>query len=262
MQKKKERYRPRHLAERMPLLPEGDMGIISLSIASILLAVLLLVPFMVPAGREGPDGPIGTAIRTPAGAMPATPRPVAAQLSKPATKAMGQAKAAAAGMAAELERIHAEMEAEAARLEAERAAEQARARARACIDANPYYSEAVPLTAELQLALYESCQERDIPYQIGLGLIDVESDFDEDALNPDSLCYGLCQINPEYWPAGLGPADNIRQGMEILRIYLDGHGQDMAVALTCYHAGHDNDDRTYSDAVFSDAAKWAAEVGL
>jgi len=146
-----------------------------------------------------------------------------------------------------------------ARAEAERvAAEQA---VQAAIDGNPYYSEDVPLTPELQMVTYEACQDQDVPYHIALGLMDVESDFDEDALNPDSLCYGLCQINPEYWPAGLCPADNIRQGMEILRIYLDGHGQDMDVALTCYHAGHDTGDRDYAAAVLSDASKWADVVG-
>lgn len=270
MQKKREKYEPKHLTKRIPLLPEGDLGIISMSIASIILAVLFLIPCTSPAGREDPDGPAGITLQTPADSMLTASRPIAAQRPKPIVETVKRAETATAHVRAKLEEIHAEAEAEAARRDAEReaarleaervAAEQAKVQA--CIDANPYYSDSVPLSAELQLVLYEACQEHDIPYRIGLGLIDVESDFDENALNPDTLCYGLCQINPEYWPADLGPADNVRKGMEILRIYLDSHGQDMTVALTCYHAGHDNGDRTYADAVFSDASKWAIEIGI
>ena len=54
---------------------------------------------------------------------------------------------------------------------------------------NPYNPE-IPLTAELQAAFYAACGEHDVPVSLALGLIQVESCFDVDAVS-DRGCYGL-----------------------------------------------------------------------
>lgn len=115
----------------------------------------------------------------------------------------------------------------------------------------------VPLSDDLQTVLHEATIEHDIPYCIALGLIQLESSFQTDALNEETLCYGLCQINPAYWPADLDPAGNIRQGMYILRYYLNRYDQDMDKALTAYHAGHDTGDRDYAGTVKYYASQWS-----
>ena len=69
-------------------------------------------------------------------------------------------------------------------------------------------------------------------------------------------CYGLLQINPQYFPSGLTPAENIEAGMEYLGSLIDRYG-DLGAALTAYNAGSDTGDRTYASAVLEAAEKWA-----
>lgn len=256
-----ERYRPRHAAPRA--LPPGDMRIIVSSVLSIALAatVLFAVPATDPADAPSPSVIVPAPCKTVKLAAPNAAAPYLVPVHgehgisiREIVLDTGRAPAGQAGTDADDNAVNAGT---ATDTNTETATETS-----GIATANPWYSDAVPLSAELQAVLYEACTVRNIPYHVALGLIDVESDFDENALNPESLCYGLCQINPEYWPADLSPADNIRQGMKILRIYLDQEGQDMDVALTCYHGGHDYGSRDYADAVMSDADKWAAVIGM
>lgn len=119
------------------------------------------------------------------------------------------------------------------------------------------YDPSIPLSAELQAVLREACAEHGVPMPLALGVIQVESRFQPDAVSPEG-CYGLMQLNPKYFPAGLSPADNLQAGVEYLGRLLTQRG-DPAAALTAYNAGHDTGSRTYADAVFAAAEGWTAE---
>ena len=113
---------------------------------------------------------------------------------------------------------------------------------------------AIPLDKPVAEALAESCEEYGVPLSLALGVIEVESGFQADAVSAEG-CYGLCQLNPRYFPEGLSPADNVRHGMRFLGELLERHG-DTAAALTAYNAGWDTGDRTYAEAVLAAAERW------
>lgn len=118
-----------------------------------------------------------------------------------------------------------------------------------------YFREDVPLSFEIQDTLHTVCEANGIPYHVALGLIETESGFDPAAVSP-SGCYGLAQLNPEYFPSGLSPTENITTGMEFLAYQLDRYDGDMGAALTAYNAGHDTGARGYATAVLEAAEKW------
>lgn len=117
-----------------------------------------------------------------------------------------------------------------------------------------YLRDDVPLDYELQDCLRSACERYGVPYHIALGLIEVESGFDREVVSPAG-CYGLCQLNPDYFPNGLSPAKNIEAGIEYLGSLLARHG-DVGAALTAYHDGHDTGHRGYAEAVLEAAWKW------
>lgn len=121
-----------------------------------------------------------------------------------------------------------------------------------------YYREDVPLDFTLQDILYTSCDAIGVPREIGLGLIDVESSFDPNAVSP-SGCYGLCQLNPKYFPSGLSDAENIRTGIAYLGEQLERYDGDLEAALTAYNSGHDTGKRVYSSKVLAAADWWVKE---
>lgn len=118
-----------------------------------------------------------------------------------------------------------------------------------------YFRTDVPLSYAFQDALHTSCIRHDIDYSIALGLIDVESGFDVEALNLFSGCYGLMQLNPKWFPSGLPPEANIECGLAYLREQIDRY-EDLESGLQAYHDGHDTGARWYSRAVFDAAEKW------
>lgn len=122
---------------------------------------------------------------------------------------------------------------------------------------DPYRAD-IPLSRELQEVLREACAENGIPFEVGVGLIDVESDFDPTAVSA-SGCYGLCQLNPRYFPAGLSDEENIRTGIGYLGEQLKRYDGDMEAALQSYHDGHDTGKRWYAAKVLSDAEYWRDE---
>lgn len=127
-----------------------------------------------------------------------------------------------------------------------------------------YFSDAIPLPFELQDVVQTACSVYDIPYTLALGVIETESNFDVNAVNSDVGCYGLFQLNPNYFPRGLSPTDNIYAGMGYLRYQLDRYNEDIPAALTAYNAGNDMGSRVYADKVLASADKWAGvlEEGL
>ena len=111
-----------------------------------------------------------------------------------------------------------------------------------------------PSSDELYIVLLDACDESSVEVPLALGVIEVESGFDVDAVSPAG-CYGLMQLNPEYFPSGLTAGENIRTGTEYLGSLLDRYG-DTGAALTAYNAGHDTGDREYAEKVIGAAERW------
>ena len=124
----------------------------------------------------------------------------------------------------------------------------------AALVAQGYFRADVPLSFSLQDHLHTACEAGGVPYHVALGLIEVESGFDAEAVSPVG-CYGLCQLNPDYFPNGLTPAQNIEAGIEYLGSLLARYGC-LDAALCGYHDGHDTGRRGYSDAVLEAAEQW------
>lgn len=127
---------------------------------------------------------------------------------------------------------------------------------------DPYNPE-IPLSPEIQAALFDVCEEHDVPVALALGPIEVESGFQEDVVSA-SGCVGLMQINPLYaWKmeentgySYLTPEGNIRCGVWYLSSLIKQYG-DMGEALTAYNAGYDTGYRGYANAVFAAAERWS-----
>lgn len=111
-----------------------------------------------------------------------------------------------------------------------------------------------PLSDELYEALTLACHTYGVPINPALGLIETESSFRTDAVS-SAGCYGLCQLNPDYFPSDLTPAENINEGIHYLGDLLGRYG-DTGAALTAYNAGHDTGSREYAAKVSEAAERW------
>lgn len=129
-----------------------------------------------------------------------------------------------------------------------------------CTAESGRFCEAIPLDAECQKALFDSCDQYGIPYHVALGLIETESRFDPYVVSYAG-CYGLCQLNPLYFPSGLSPADNIRYGMEYLAERVRHYGGDIVRGLQGYTNYIDNGSRVYPNTVLAFAEKWKDVIG-
>lgn len=119
-----------------------------------------------------------------------------------------------------------------------------------------YLSSAVPLPWTLQQVVHTTCEDTGVDYTVALGLIEVGSQFHEDAVAPISGCYGLCQLDPRYFPTGLSSKENVENGLDYLRQCLERYDDDLEAALTAYYAGYDDGSRAYARAVLEAAEKW------
>lgn len=117
------------------------------------------------------------------------------------------------------------------------------------------YREDIPLSREPQAVLRESCEVNGVALCDALGLIEVESGFQVDAVSREG-CFGLCQLNPKYYPSDLTPAENIQAGVIHLAGQLERYGGDIQAALTAYNAGYDTGSRTYARKVLDASEKW------
>ena len=77
------------------------------------------------------------------------------------------------------------------------------------------YCEDVPLSESLQCILWDACQEYGVPYTVAIGLVETESDFKTDADN--GKCYGLCQLNRDYFPDNLPAGEQLCTAMQLQR---------------------------------------------
>lgn len=122
------------------------------------------------------------------------------------------------------------------------------------VEPDPYRAD-VPLSRDLQAVLREACDETGISFELALGLIEVESNFQIDAVSSCG-CYGLMQLHPAYHPPDLCPEDNIRVGLAYLSECIDRY-EDVEAGLRAYNRGYDDGDRVYSSAVLEAAEGWA-----
>lgn len=131
---------------------------------------------------------------------------------------------------------------------------------------DPYNPE-IPLSPEIQAALFDVCEEHDVPVALALGLIEVESGFQEDAVSA-SGCVGLMQINPLYaWKmeentgySYLTPEGNIRCGIWYLSSLI-GQYDAPEKAIVAYNQGSYQCAITpYAKAVLAAAERWSDEL--
>jgi len=112
----------------------------------------------------------------------------------------------------------------------------------------------IPLSMSEKAALLDACASENIDPSLALGLIYVESRFTANAVSPAG-CYGYCQLNPRYFPAGLFPEENISAGVHYLGSLLQYYDC-LDAALTAYHDGHDTGRRVYANAVLTAAGRF------
>ena len=132
-------------------------------------------------------------------------------------------------------------------------------RIEAALAAQGYLRDDVPLSYELQDVLQTECERYGIDYCLVLGLIETESGFDPEADN--GLCYGLMQLNRDYFPADLSPAENIRAGMAYLADLVEKYDGAVDKALVAYNRGHYAGEITsYANAVLAAAERWEEQL--
>ena len=118
------------------------------------------------------------------------------------------------------------------------------------------YHNHTPLSDELFRAVDAAADTYHVPLCLALGLIEVESGFDAEAVSPKG-CYGLTQLNPKFFPSGLSAEENVQTGLAHLGSLLERY--DTMTALTIYNAGRDTGDREYAHKVMEAAWAWEWE---
>lgn len=119
-----------------------------------------------------------------------------------------------------------------------------------------YYD--VPYDIETQQEIIKICSEYDMPYELILGVIYVESSFRSDVLGDGGNSFGLMQIQPRWWSKTmaregvtdlLDPLQNIRCGCAILQELKNRYGTDYR-ALQAYNTGKPDTKNGYADKVY------------
>lgn len=118
------------------------------------------------------------------------------------------------------------------------------------------YLNPTPLSDELFRAVDAAADTYHVPICLALGLIEVESGFDAEAVSPKG-CYGLTQLNPKFFPSGLSAEENVQTGLAHLGDLLAQY--DTMTALTIYNAGRDTGSRVYANKVMEAAWAWEQE---
>lgn len=115
----------------------------------------------------------------------------------------------------------------------------------------------IPLSTDLQTAIYIICADYEIAYDLILAVIKTESEFDTAAIGDYGHAYGLMQIQPCWWDklaADKGLPDyrtdaeqNAKLGIAILSLLLTENGGDLNKALIAYNGGADYPERVYAN---------------
>lgn len=103
----------------------------------------------------------------------------------------------------------------------------------------------VPLDKELQLYIYNLCEEYGVDPAIVISLIEKESGYNAAAIGDGGESYGLMQVQPRWWNERmielgatdlLDPYHNVTIGIDILSSYINC-GQGIEWALHAYNGG-------------------------
>lgn len=125
-----------------------------------------------------------------------------------------------------------------------------------------YLRDDVPLSYELQAALYGACLEFEVEYPLALAMLERETQF-ENTKGDGGNAYGYFQVWP-YWHkdrmAELGvtdlmePEGNFRVAMHFMRELLDRYGN-LEDALCYYNSGEPGGNQ-YSRSVLASVENW------
>lgn len=125
-----------------------------------------------------------------------------------------------------------------------------------------YLRDDVPLSYELQAALYGACLEFQVDYAVMLALVDRETDF-RNVTGDDGASQGYCQIQRKWWSglmAEIGaedltdPEDNFRTACAIVAQLTERYGS-LGDALTAYNRGTPGSS-DYSRSILASAETW------
>lgn len=118
--------------------------------------------------------------------------------------------------------------------------------------------EDIPLSNDLIEETLENCATYDVPPELAFSVMEVESNFQTDAVNP-SGCYGLMQINDictDWLSEELGitdlldPEANIQAGVYILGTYLEKYDSTNK-ALMAYNLGPSGASTLWKQGIYS-----------
>ena len=115
----------------------------------------------------------------------------------------------------------------------------------------------IPMPLEHQVYIYQLCEEKGIEYELILGMIQLESNFDANLVCHNSTTNydsGYMQVNScreqELKEQGytnlLDPYQNLEIGINIIADLLDKY-EDEHIALSCYNKGENGFKRNYTD---------------
>jgi len=144
------------------------------------------------------------------------------------------------------------------RAEVVEAGEMAEVKTVAKVDENPQYLD-IALSPELQDYTRVVCDKCDVPFELALAVMQVESSFRVDAVNDQS--YGLMQIHKINWArlsSKLGiddfmePKNNIMAGVHMLSELISKYGEYEAV-LVCYNRGEAGAQKCWDKEIYSTA---------
>lgn len=117
----------------------------------------------------------------------------------------------------------------------------------------------VPLSTDLQEYIRELCNEKNVPMELVLAIIDIESSFTPDVISTTND-FGLMQINAcnhETLTENLGitdfldPYQNAKCGIYIIASHLQETDGDIALALMRYNCGATGAKRLWDKGVYS-----------
>jgi soluble lytic murein transglycosylase-like protein len=119
----------------------------------------------------------------------------------------------------------------------------------------------IPLSKELQDYIRNLCDEYDVPIELVIAIIDVESSFQSDVISKTND-YGLMQINKcnHKWLTDelgvtdfLDPYQNIKSGVHILSGHLEVTNGDIELALMRYNNGAIGAKKLWDKGIYSTA---------
>lgn len=132
---------------------------------------------------------------------------------------------------------------------------------------NKFYNELIPLTEQEQKDLKSACDEFNIPYELALGIIDIETKF-QNKVGDNGESFGYMQIQYKWHQEKMNiigakdlmiPIDNFRTGCYIMNTLLSGNN--LTDALTIYNSGHGGESE-YATSVINKMNEWKGKLNI